>query len=78
MLFRRKTKKETAPPQEQVTTFAPEEAVSAEELAALGIEPDERTLPAEPAEEASPAPEEVSRAATLRRMRQLIFTLHSG
>ena len=58
MLFRRKTKKETAPPQEQVTTFAPEEAVSAEELAALGIEPDEQTLPAEPAEEASPAPEE--------------------
>ncbi len=60
MLFRRKTKKETAPPQEQVTTFAPEEAVSAEELAALGIEPDEQTLPAEPAEEASPAPEETA------------------
>ena len=58
MLFRRKTKKETAPPQEQVTTFAPEEAVSAEELAALGIEPDEQTLPAEPVQEASPAQEE--------------------
>ena len=58
MLFRRKTKKETAPPQEQVTTFAPEEAVSAEELAALGIEPDEQTLPEEPVQEASPAQEE--------------------
>ncbi len=56
MLFRRKTKQETAPPQEQVTEYAPEEAVSAEELAALGIEPDEETLPQE--EPAVSVPEE--------------------
>ena len=63
MLFRRKTKQETAPPQEQVTEFAPEETVSAEELAALGIEPDEETLPEEmPAEEA-PAAEEPAEEA---------------
>lgn len=52
MLFRRKTKQETAPPQEQVSEVRPEEAVSAEELAALGIEPDEETLPEAPAQEA--------------------------
>ena len=56
MLFRRKTKQETMPPQEQVTDYAPQEAVSAEELAALGIEPDEETLPEEPVLEESAAP----------------------
>ena len=56
MLFRRKTKQETMPPQEQVTDYAPQEAVSAEELAALGIEPDEETLPEEPVPEESAAP----------------------
>ena len=60
MLFRRKTKQETAPPQEQVSEVRPEEAVSAEELAALGIEPDEETLPEAPVQE---APEEAEEAA---------------
>ncbi|MBQ2064391.1 MAG: signal recognition particle receptor subunit alpha, partial [Firmicutes bacterium] len=57
MLFRRKTKQETMPPQEQVSDLKPEETVSAEELAALGIEPDEETLPEEPAQETEPEPE---------------------
>ena len=62
MLFRRKTKQETMPPQEQVSDLKPEETVSAEELAALGIEPDEETLPEEPAQETElePESEEVS------------------
>ena len=59
MLFRRKTKQETAPPQEQVSELRPEETVSAEELAALGIEPDEETIPEEPVQEPEQEPEEV-------------------
>ena len=57
MLFRRKTKQETMPLQEQVNDLKPEETVSAEELAALGIELDEETLPEEPAQETEPEPE---------------------